>query len=30
MRERATLVGATVHVESSPGKGTSVFVRKQR
>jgi PAS domain S-box-containing protein len=27
MQERATLVGATVQVESTPGKGTSVFVR---
>ena len=28
MRERATLVGATLHVESAPGKGTSVFLRR--
>jgi two-component system CheB/CheR fusion protein len=27
MRERATLVGATLQVESAPGKGTSVFLR---
>jgi signal transduction histidine kinase len=27
MRERAALVGGTVHVESAPGKGTTVFVR---
>src|SRR5262249_7935550 len=27
MRERATLVGATLDVESVPGKGTSVFLR---
>jgi two-component system CheB/CheR fusion protein len=27
MRERATLVGATLQLESEPGKGTSVFLR---
>ena len=27
MEERARLIGAVLHVESSPGKGTSVFVR---
>jgi two-component system CheB/CheR fusion protein len=30
MHERAALVGAVVHIESSPGKGTSVFARKTR
>jgi two-component system, chemotaxis family, CheB/CheR fusion protein len=28
MRERATLIGATLLVESSPGEGTTVFVRQ--
>jgi two-component system CheB/CheR fusion protein len=28
MRERATLVGATLQLESSPGKGTSVYLRR--
>ena len=28
MRERASLIGATLHIESSPGKGTSVFLRR--
>ena len=28
MRERASLIGATFQVESSPGEGTTVFVRK--
>jgi signal transduction histidine kinase len=28
MRERATLVGATLLIESSPGEGTTVFVRQ--
>jgi two-component system CheB/CheR fusion protein len=28
MRERAALVNATLHVESTPGKGTSVFLRR--
>ena len=27
MRERATLVGGTLDVETTPGKGTTVFVR---
>ena len=27
MRERAALVGATLEVESSPGNGTSIFIR---
>jgi signal transduction histidine kinase len=27
MQERASLVGATVQIESTPGKGTSVFLR---
>jgi two-component system, chemotaxis family, CheB/CheR fusion protein len=27
MRERATLIGATLQVESEPGKGTSVYLR---
>jgi PAS domain S-box-containing protein len=27
MRERALLIGGTLHIESEPGKGTSVFVR---
>ena len=27
IQERAGLVGATVQIESTPGKGTSVFVR---
>ena len=27
MRERASLVGATLEVESSPGNGTSIFIR---
>jgi two-component system CheB/CheR fusion protein len=27
MRERATLIGATLQVESTPGKGTTVFLR---
>jgi PAS domain S-box-containing protein len=27
MRERATLVGATLEIESSPGKGTTILVR---
>jgi signal transduction histidine kinase len=27
MRERAALVGATLEVESAPGKGTSIFVK---
>ena len=27
MRERATLLGGTLNIESSPGAGTSVFVR---
>ncbi len=30
MRERATLVGGTLLVESTPGKGTSVFLRVPR
>ena len=28
MRERAALIGATLLVESSPGEGTTVFVRQ--
>jgi len=28
MRERAALVGAALHVESAPGKGTSVYLRR--
>jgi two-component system CheB/CheR fusion protein len=28
MRERAALVGATLQIESSPGKGTSIFLRR--
>jgi nitrate/nitrite-specific signal transduction histidine kinase len=28
MRERASLVGATLQLESSVGKGTSVFLRR--
>jgi signal transduction histidine kinase len=28
MRERAALVDATLHVESTPGKGTSVYLRR--
>jgi PAS domain S-box-containing protein len=28
MRERATLIGATLLIESSPGEGTTVFVRQ--
>jgi hypothetical protein len=28
MRERAALVSATLHLESSVGKGTSVFLRR--
>jgi two-component system CheB/CheR fusion protein len=28
MRERAALVGATLQVESAPGRGTSVFLRR--
>jgi two-component system, chemotaxis family, CheB/CheR fusion protein len=28
MRERAALVGATLELESSPGKGTAVFLRR--
>ena len=28
MRERASLIGATLLVESSPGEGTTVFVRQ--
>jgi two-component system, chemotaxis family, CheB/CheR fusion protein len=28
MRERAALVGATLQLESAPGKGTSVFLRR--
>jgi signal transduction histidine kinase len=27
MQERAALVGATVEIESTPGKGTTVFLR---
>jgi signal transduction histidine kinase len=27
MRERAALVGGTLEVESSPGAGTTIFVR---
>jgi signal transduction histidine kinase len=27
MRERANLIGAAIHVESAPGKGTTIFVR---
>ncbi|HEX2311942.1 MAG TPA: CheR family methyltransferase [Vicinamibacterales bacterium] len=27
MRERATLIGATFQIESSPGEGTTIFVR---
>jgi two-component system, chemotaxis family, CheB/CheR fusion protein len=27
MRERAALVGGTVHVESTPGRGTSIYLR---
>ena len=27
MRERATLVGATLEVESAPGSGTTILVR---
>ena len=27
MRERAALVGATLHIESAPGKGTAIFLR---
>ena len=28
MRERAALIGATLLIESSPGEGTTVFVRQ--
>jgi len=28
MRERASLIGATLLIESSPGEGTTVFVRQ--
>jgi nitrate/nitrite-specific signal transduction histidine kinase len=28
MRERAALVGATLQIESAPGKGTSVYLRR--
>jgi signal transduction histidine kinase len=27
MHERASLIGATVEIESTPGKGTTVFLR---
>jgi len=27
MRERATLIGAVLEVESTPGKGTTIFLR---
>jgi signal transduction histidine kinase len=27
MRERAALIGATLQVESTPGRGTTVFLR---
>jgi len=27
MRERVTLVGGTLNIESQPGSGTTVFVR---
>jgi signal transduction histidine kinase len=27
MQERAILVGASVQIESTPGKGTTIFVR---
>ena len=27
MRERATLVGGVFHIESAPGRGTSIYVR---
>jgi two-component system CheB/CheR fusion protein len=30
MRERATLIGAAFQVESSPGEGTTIFVRTKR
>ena len=30
MRERAALIGATLDIESSPGRGTTVYLRKER
>ena len=27
MRERASLVGATIEIESAPGRGTTILVR---